>query len=126
MEYLLIIDLFFHSFLLALNILLAILNSLSSNKTSKSNFYMDTSYSKSVFHYPRRICFEFKVYHLQAIYLQYTLHVRSLKMNLLNILQPSFEVIAFRFFAEAEGIQSLKFSGHKNKYCLHCKNVSCD
>ena len=47
-------------------------------------------------------------------------------MNLLNILQPSFEVIAFRFFAEAEGIQSLKFSGHKNKYCLHCKNVSCD
>ena len=43
----------------------------------------------------------------------YILDVRSLKMNLLNILQPSFEVIAFRFFAEAEGIQSLKFSGHK-------------
>ena len=59
------------------------------------------------------------------VYAHYTSYVRSLKMNLLNILQPSFEVIAFRFFAEAEGIQSLKFSGHKNKYCLHCKNVSC-
>ena len=54
------------------------------------------------------------------VYAHYTSNVRSLKMNLLNILQPSFEVIAFRFFAEAEGIQSLKFSGRKNKYYLHC------
>ena len=56
------------------------------------------------------------------MYLQYTLHVRSLKMNLLNILQPSFEVIAFRFFAEAEGIQSLKFSGHKTNITYTVNN----